>query len=546
MKRKILIIAVIAATGLAGCKKYLNEVANPNVPPTTTPSFALSGAEKIVADIPNGIAIYEGGSYTQYGYWDGNWAVSSGFIVQPPLSQYNFTTSEFQVWTDLYLNIQNLKTLEGVATTAGDLDYVSIAQILEAYDWEQLVDNYNDVPYTAAFNTKNLFPAYDKAATVYADVITSLDVAIAAIQKNGSATAPSSDDIIFGGNMTGWLKFANTIKLRMIMRQSNLSTFAALKAELNSTASVGYLDGTTDAEANPGYSLSDAYGGQESPFWHAYGTTAVGNPEDVLVKAGNFEVNILHGFNDPRITQFYATVSEPAPGQGESAGTIPAGTLVVRGLNLGDVALSADTNGAGYISGVGPGLLKSAAMNAVIFSGAESLFLQAEAVNDGMLTAGTGVTAESLYEAAITASFETTGAFYTNRTIIGAGTPKPDTVYTKLTPDASAVQYYSQPIINVNWTKSIANTGVGHGGVEEAIITQKFLALNGYAALEQYNELRRTGFPFGVPISQDPSRISNTLPTRIYYPQVEYDTNTANANAEGSINPFTSKIFWAK
>jgi len=532
MKRKLLFIAAIAAVGFSGCKKYLNEVANPNVPPSTSPSFALTGAEKILADMPNGIATYEGNCYTQYGYWDGVWAVSSGFITQPPLSQYNFTTSEFQVWTDLYLNLQNLKSLEGL--TAGTLpDYVSIAQILEDYDWEELVDNYNDVPYTQAFNTKNLFPAYDKAATIYSDLIANLDANIAAIQKNGSKTAPSTDDIIFGGNMANWLKFANTLKLRLILRQVNLSNFSTIAGDIASTRSVDFLDGTVDAEANPGYTLNDAYGGQESPFWHAYGSTAVGNPEDVLVKANNYTINMLHGFNDPRLVQLYTTVPEPAPSNaGEAPGTIPAGTIVVRGLNLGDPALSADTNGPGDISNVGPGLLKSASMNAVIFSGAESLFLQAEAVNRGVLVST--ISADSLYHLAITASFVATGAFYPLATTIDGTTLK-----APASPTLSAYLYYSQPIVNVNWNSSAGN-------LEEAIITQKYIALNGYGALEQYNELRRTGYPLNIPISLDPARISNVLPSRIYYPQIEYNTNTANANAEGTINPFTSKIFWAK
>jgi hypothetical protein len=506
MKRKTLIIAALAAVGLSGCKKFLDQAANPNLPSVSTPSLALTGAEKTLADIPNGFTLFEGGSYTQYGYWDGNWAVSSGFIVQPALSQYNFTTSDFQVWTDLYLNISNLKNLEALATTAGSVDYVSIAQILEAYDWEQIVDNYNDAPYTDAFNPKILFPTFAKGSAIYAAEITALDNAMAAIQKNGSSTAPGSDDIIFGGNMTGWVKFANTLKLRYIMRQSNTSGFSGLKTELMSTASLGYLDGTLDAEANPGYDLNDAYGGQESPFWHAYGTNQNGVAENILVKANKYSINMLHGFNDPRLTQFYATVTAP-PGSTE------AGATVVRGLYLGDLQLSADTNGASTLSAVGPGLLKSASMNAVIFSGAESLFLQAEAVNDGMLTSSSS--AQTLYQAAITASFESLG----------------------LT-DAQAAAYYAQPIANVGWAAS-----AGH--LEDAIITQKYLALNGYGVFEQYNEWRRTGYPDNVPVSQDPAKILTTLPQRIYYPQVEYDTNSANVGTEGTITPATSQIFWA-
>jgi hypothetical protein len=509
MKRKALLIAALAAVGLSGCKKYLDQVANPNEPSVATPALALTGAEKVVADIPNGIAYYEGGSYTQYGYWDGTWATSSGYIIQPAITDYNITTSNFQVWTDLYLNISNLKNLETLATANAAPDYASIAQILEAYDWQQLVDNYNDCPYSQAFNTKILFPTFDKGAAIYAAEITALDNAMAAIQKNGSASAPGGDDIIFGGNMQDWILFANTLKLRYIMRESNLSNFASLKTELNSTASLGYLSATVDAEANPGYTLNDAYNGQESPFWHAYGTTQAGNPEDNLVRANKYAINLLHSYNDPRLFLYYTPVTAPA-------GTTEAGKTIVRGLYLGDPQTSADTNAEQSLSTVGPGLLKSPSMNAIIFSAWESLFLQAEAVNDGMLTPPPGVTAESLYEAAITASFANLGL-----------------------PASQALQYYSQPIPNVNWAASSAN-------LEQAIITQKYIALNGYGELEQYNELRRTGYPVGIPRSEDEAVLGTVLPTRILYPQVEYDTNDANVAGEGTIDQFSSKIFWAK
>ncbi len=503
MKRKVLFIAALAAIGLSGCKKFLDQTANPNLPSVSTPQLALTGAEKILADIPNGVS---GGGYTNYGYWDGTWATSSGYIIQPAITDYNITTSNFQVWSDLYLNISNLKNLETLAAAAGAPDYQSIAQILEAYDWQQLVDNYNDCPYSQAFNPKILFPAYDKGATIYADQIAALDAAIAAITKNGSSSAPAGDDIIFGGNMAGWLAFANTLKLRYIMRQSNLSNFASLKTELNSTASAGYLNSTLDAEANPGYTLNDAYGGQESPFWHAYGYTQNDNPENNLVRANKYSIYLLHGLNDPRLPLFYLPVAEPTPGPDDTPGSIPPGTMVVRGLYLGDISTSADTNVEQSLSTVGPGLLKSASMNAVIFSAAESYFLQAEAVSDGMLTSSS--TALTLYQAGITASFESLG----------------------LT-DAQAASYYAQP--------SVATA------TEQNIITQKYIALNGYGVFEQYNEYRRTGYPTAIPRSADEATLGTVLPTRILYPEVEYDTNLSNVNAEGTIDQFTSKIFWA-
>jgi len=119
-----------------------------------------------------------------------------------------------------------------------------------------------------------------------------------------------------------------------------------------------------------------------------------------------------------------------------------------------------------------------------------------------------------LYEAGITASFEDLG----------------------LTA-AQATTYYSQGLANVGWATSADK--------EQAIITQKWIALNGYFNFEGYNEYRRTGFP-ALPSSLDPAAISPTLPTRIPYPQSELTTNAGNLSKEGTLNYFSSKIFWAQ
>jgi hypothetical protein len=521
MKKITLIIAAISAIGLSGCKKYLDQSVNPNSPSVTTLPFSLTGTESIMAAIPNGLAqITPTNSYVQYGYWMGVWAVSSGFIVQPNLSQYVTNTNDFQVWTDLYLNLSNINSMQQLAVAQKSPNYQAIAMIMKAYDFQQLVDNYNDVPYSQAFNTSNLFPAYDKGPAIYADLLKQLDAAIALINSSSSAAVPAGDDVIFGGNMTGWKKFANSLKLRIIMRQSNLAGFSALTAEMATTLSEGFLDGTLEADAQPGYTLNDAHGGQESPFWLAYGTNQNGNAENILVKANTFAINMLHGFNDPRLTALYTTVQEPE-------GTANAGANVVRGLYLGDPQLSQDTNAAGSLSAIGPGLLKSASMPAVVFSGYESLFLQAEAAVDGIIPGGTGA-AKGYYEAAITASFVATGAEYQ---VPGSS---PAAYYTPL---ESAPMYYNQNKANVGWNASSAN-------LEQAIITQKYIALNGYSLFEIYNDWRRTGYPLNVPRSLDEAAIGTNIPVRLYYPQIEFNTNGKNVGAEGTIDPFSSRVFW--
>ncbi|MGZ3814251.1 MAG: SusD/RagB family nutrient-binding outer membrane lipoprotein, partial [Mucilaginibacter sp.] len=104
---------------------------------------------------------------------------------------------------------------------------------------------------------------------------------------------------------------------------------------------------------------------------------------------------------------------------------------------------------------------------------------------------------------------------------------------------ADASNYLSNP---ANAYPASANSQI------QAIITQKWIAfLNGYDSLEAFSEYRRTGYP-ALPSSVDPGAISSHLPNRLYYPDSEVSANPVAYKADGGdlINPFVSKIFWAK
>lgn len=504
MKKLTLIITILTAIGISSCKKgFLDESVNPNAPGTTTLASSLTSAEKGAADIVNGWGSYTGNTwiYSPYAVWGGYWIQNpSGYIADALFTQYSIQTNTPNFpWTDLYNNLSNINIMQVNSTTVTpNPNYEAIALVLKAYDFEQLVDNYNNVPYSQAFQgVSNLTPAYDSGASIYADLIKQMDNAINLINtaaKSNPNVTPGSDDIIFQGNMTSWKKFANTMKLRLILRQSNTSSFSTIAADLASTAGEGYLDGTTQATAQPGYVLGDAFGGQENPFYLCYGlrpngsTTLYGND---YYLANNFCVSLMNSLNDTsRLIKFYATID---------------------GSNDPTQVIGADngsTNIPAQMSKIGPGLLIATAP-AVLFSGAESLFLQAEAANRGLISGA----AATFYDAGITASFEALG----------------------LT-DAQAATYYTQPSVAIV--------------TEQSIITQKYIALNGYGVFEAYNEYRRTGYP-AIPRSQNSAALGGPgqLPARIFYPQVEYATNPAAVAAQPAAtidNEFNSKIFWAK
>jgi hypothetical protein len=496
MKKYILAITVLFALGAGGCKKdFLSLEENPNNPSSTTPELTLSGAEV-------NTAFNQATGYPQYAVWSGYWTTSGNFVPSAAIQQFQFTNTNFTgVWNAIYANLTNYNNLYNTSVADPSLaKFQAIAMIMKAYGFEALVDNFNNVPYTQAFQpTVHLFPVYDKGIDIYHDLGKQLDAAIALINKSGDAKDPGSADVIFGGDMDAWKKFANTIKLRLAVRVSTKFPADPLIAGLAATAGEGYLDETVQAVVNPGY---QNVLGKQSPFYAAYGLDVNENPTsgNSFYVANAYSVDLLKNFNDPRVARFYALTLP--------AGASPTDTpTVIRGNVFGDTKNTLPNSNTSLI---GKGILKSSEQDAVLISSSEALFLQAEAAQKGLIPGN----AQALYEKAITASFEAVD----------------------LTA-AEAATYYSQAKANVGWASSSNKL--------QAIVTQKWISLNGLNPLEAYNEYRRTGYP-NLPSSIDPAAVSPTLPNRIFYPLSEVTSNPDNVDKEGEIDPFTSKIFWAQ
>jgi hypothetical protein len=496
MKKYISIISVaLFAIGVAGCKKnYLDLEVNPNQPSVTTPQFTLAAA------LENATAITSN-DYTEYGVWAGYLTNSGNYTPSTELQQFSFSSSDYpgpDCWDDLYANLSNLNALQtSTQSDASQANFTAIAMIMKAFDFQQLVDNFNDVPYSQAFQPSTiLFPKYDKGQDVYNDLVKQLGAAISLIQKNPTAASPGTSDIIYGGDMTKWAKFANTLLLRLAIRQSNLTTNAA-QAALASTASVGYIDATTEADAQPGYANS---AGKISPFYANMGFTETGNqsPNNAYFRANAVDTDIMHQFKDPRAPYYWTVVPVSATDS----------KLVVQGNVLGSKSNLSNS----YVSAVGPGLLKSPTQAQPVFTSYESYFLQAEAVARGYISGD----AATLYNAGITASF----------TYLGLTTAQA-TAYEKTT----AVAY---------------PTGGTVDAQVKAIIYQKYISLALMFSNEAYAEFRRTGYPVlpQNPASADGAAVSQTLPRRLPYPLSELTNNGTNLASEGTINVFTSKVFW--
>jgi len=310
---------------------------------------------------------------------------------------------------------------------------------------------------------------------------------------------------------------------------------------VGATETIGYLatldakghPGAAGATANPGYFSSDANGGQQSPLWISYGTTAAGGASgsNATYQANAYAANFYAANNDPRLGQVYSATSTPNA-------TATTGLLdgVIEPISGGAVVASPFGDGTPP-NGITPpgttranlspskfglGVLKAPTMNANILSAAEALFLQAEGVQAGYISVlNEPGTPQALYNMGIAASFAD-----------------------DLVPNAAgaAATYAAQPQI----AYPAGAPGIITAAQQQAIIVQKWAALNLYGAFEAFNELRRTGYPNNIPLSIAPPANYPGQVTRIPYPNTEYSTNSTNVVAQGTISIFTSKIFWAK
>lgn len=209
--------ASIAALGMASCElDDLDINVDPNSASQASLELLLTNAQF------EGLSTFGGGLNNS----------TMGFqAINTSSDDFNFTNSSWNgTWNFLYSG--PLKDLEEMLQ-ASDAEitprYLGVAQLLKAYYFTTMVDLWGDVPYSEAFKgnsieEKNLEPLYDKGADIYADAFRLIDEAIANLSKTQSV--PIRGDIVYGGNATKWIKFAKSLKLRLLIQTRNVQSNA--------------------------------------------------------------------------------------------------------------------------------------------------------------------------------------------------------------------------------------------------------------------------------------------------------------------------------
>jgi hypothetical protein len=524
---KYILGAALLVFATSACEDALDINTNPNAATTADVQLVLPQAITASSFIAN--------QYNTYGaHFGGYMANAGGFSGFGNLLNYNLTPGDWNgLWVSTYQDpLTDLKYVMDKSEGKPELAYFNAAaKIMTVVNFQRLVDAFGDIPYSQALKGGEgiVTPAYDDAATIYRDLYTKLDEAIATINAAGpeALRLTKATDPLFGSNdaaerssaaqMADWIKYANTLKLRILVRVSGVPSFSSFVTEGAAALEKNFL--TADAIVDPGFEAN-----KPSPTYLAWGKT----PTGALSNTSRIPTRYAFGFysgklNDPaRGEAIYVNFpSTPINQLGNEDG---APTIIANNVTWA-------SNQTGY---TGRGVLKGPAQGVPLMTAAESYFLQAEANLRGIY--GSAAAAGALFDAGITASF--TYIFLDENETLG--TPTGTTIESLVSAYKAANTSY---LVNYSAAASDAQR-------LEAIITQKYIALNMINSDEAWNEYRRTGYPATVPggaanldIASNKSSISggDRLPKRILYPSSEQSYNAANYR---NVDYASEKIFW--
>jgi len=477
-----------------------------------------------------------GTSYGFLGHWLGYWCPSANYAPNAEEQTYSITTNfGAGLFSGIMDNTYDYQFAETSAIRDKEDFFQGLAKVMKAHNFAVLVDLYNNVPYTEAMKGLEFVrPKYDDGKTVYEGCFKNIDEAIVLFKKvdaaGGVDAVLGSADIMFGGDVKLWIKFANTLKLRLLIHQSARADRAAFItaeiAKINAEGS-GFLGSGQDASVAPAYTAD-----KPNAYYASYGFNVAGNQATDFVRANRTSIELLKLTNDPRISYFYkpavsglpANAAEPfktdSPAQfrgNEYGRPIDNSTYPYQIANYVSQVGGVTTAGAQTASSTG--LVKGYNQRAWVLTSVESMFLQAEAIQRGWLTGDK----ETAYRNAVRESFR-----WLNFDKSSAAA------------DAAFTAWYKAQDENNNANVSYPDAS----DKLKLVLFQKYIALNGSNHLESWTDYRRNGAFPAIPLSINPGRTSQLLPVRLLYPQREYDLNTQAVTASGTINQFTSKIWW--
>ncbi len=454
---------------------------NPNEPTAVPPSVIFPYAMREGIDRVHGhrtrlerLGLDGGMLWVQY--FARNQYTNEGDTYNPDASMRNNNWAGF--FNESIINFQKVIDATGDPENIYyNENFMAASMVMRAYMNSIITDTWGAIPYTEALSgaVGNLAPVYDSQETIYAGMLANLKTAAETFDP---AVAVLTGDNLFGGDITRWQKFANSLRLKLANRQASKKPVesAAIFSEImgNPTAYPIFTSNDDFALLYHEGRLND----NNNNAWHEI--MVVDGREDWSISQTLIDAMTDGTGNptDPRLAVF----AEPVTA-GAMAGLYDG---AINGLpeSIASVYINTASRPGSYFT------RETAPFCLMTYS--ELLFVLAEAT-----LAGT-------YQGDLTAM-----------------------EYTELATNASFEQYgLSMPAAYMG--DKIAD--------KETIMTEKWKALFGQG-LEAWTEYRRTGYPI-LPGATPQAIFENSgkVPTRLRYPESEYSLNGTNVAAGAALN----------
>jgi len=494
--RFIAVGALAFAAASCDKDKFFGNNLDPNNPSTVTPGVLLSSIEANTA-FTFGNTI---GRVTEL--FMQHYAGAEG--LQAPVYDRYSIRGEFDNEWQFNLYSGSLADAQSIIdnSAANGPAFTGIAKLLKAYNFAMVTDLWGDVPYSQALNiTTYLKPRFDKQEDIYKgnaslqiqglfdlvrDGLSDLD------KQPGALVPTAADDLIYGGNLTKWKKFGNTLLLKFALQVSKKDPALATSViqEVLAKGSTSYIsDNADDFQLAFGSTV-----GNQNPF---YSYNITNRPSDQI--ASQRFIDSLNLRNDPRLPRFYTNSPANALATSTAFG-------LFTGFNNGSISTPAAlANRSRYNTYI---LGSSGEAPVRMLTNFQTKFILAEAA----LTLGTAGNPQTLLTEGITASMTKAGIA-----------------------SADITAYLANPA-NARWVTLAGSTTQRRN----KLITQKWIALlgNGY---ESWNDYRRTGFP-RLATAENPSTDSPVIPQRFFYTLTESSSNATQIPAQ---QPITTPLWWA-
>lgn len=249
--------------------------------------------------------------YQKMGYENTKLPGAVQYIVRNFQGGDNFYSGFKTPSTELYQAMNILKLVDGaigLSEKRGSKSYQGIFMTFRALLFSFMTDFYGDIYYSEALKGREgiLYPNYDRQADIYAGILDELTEANALI-ADGTVNISANEDLMFHGDKLQWQKFANSLKLRLLMRASSKlpDAGAMISAIVNNPSQTPIF---SEADDN----ASIAYIGSTSENAWSGGTVNWADKDEFdKRRPSKTLVDILIDYNDPRLDVWFAPAEKP-------------------------------------------------------------------------------------------------------------------------------------------------------------------------------------------------------------------------------------------